>query len=88
MSQMPDQVAEMNRLRWRCTRRSLREMDILLGGFLETHFAALTREQAAAFSALAEMEDHDLWPLITGRRECSDALQAQVVALLRKVEFK
>ncbi len=88
MTQMPDRVAEMNRLRWRCTRRSLLEMDILLGGFFDTHYSALTPEQAAAFSVLAEMQDHDLWPLITGRRDCPDALQAQVIAMMRNVRVK
>ena len=27
----------LNRLRWRCTRRALLEMDLLLGNFLENH---------------------------------------------------
>ena len=79
---------ELNRLRWRCTRRALLEMDLLLGGFLETHYASLSPEQAAAFSELADMEDLELWPLITGKRECKDAVQAQVVALLRDVRIK
>jgi succinate dehydrogenase / fumarate reductase iron-sulfur subunit len=29
---------------------------------------------------LADMEDLELWPLITGSRECADAVQAEVVA--------
>ncbi len=80
--------AEMNRLRWRCTHRALLEMDLLLGGFLEKHFSSLTPEQAAAFVILAEMEDLELWPLITGKRECADSLQAEVVAMLRNVRIK
>ena len=78
----------LNRLRWRCTRRAMLEMDILLGGFLEKHYASLTPEQAAAFVVLADMEDLELWPLITGKRECENPLQAQVVALLRDVRIK
>jgi antitoxin CptB len=74
---------QLNRLRWRCTRRALLEMDILLGGFLETRYASLTPEQAAAFVVLADMEDLELWPLVTGKRECDNPLQAQVVAMLR-----
>ena len=83
-----DEAEQLNRLRWRCTRRSLREIDILLGGFLETHYVALAPEQAAAFSALAEMQDHDLWALITGRQDCPDAVQAQVIAMLRNAKLK
>ena len=80
-----DASEQLNRLRWRCTRRAMREMDILLGGFLERHYASLSPELAAAFVALAEMEDLDLWPLITGRRECENPQQAEVLAMLRKV---
>lgn len=78
---------QLNRLRWRCTRRAMLEMDILLGGFLETRYAGLTPEQAEAFVVLADMEDLELWPLITGKRECDNPLQAEVVAMLREVRI-
>lgn len=83
-----DEVAELNRLRWRCTRRALLEMDLLLGGFLEKRFSSLNPEQAAAFVELADMEDLELWPLITGKTECKNALQAEVIAMLRDVRVK
>ena len=81
-------VAAMNKLRWRCTRRALLEMDILLGGFLENHFSELTPEQEKAFVELADMEDLELWPLITGKRECATQSQAEVVAKLKSVRVK
>jgi len=74
--------AEVKHLRWRCTHRALREMDLLLGFFMERHFDGLDAEDQAAFAALAEMEDLDLWRLIAGRRECSDPARARVLALL------
>ena len=83
-----DAATEFNRLRWRCTRRALLEMDILLGNFLEKEYSKLNPAQAAAFSVLADMEDHDLWPLITGKQECSDPVQAEVVTMLRSVRVK
>lgn len=79
---------EFNRLRWRCTRRALLEMDVLLGTFLDKQFSNLSPEQEAAFVELADMEDHDLWPLISGKRECKDAVQAEVVSMLRDVRIK
>ena len=79
---------ELNRLRWRCTRRALLEMDLLLGGFLDKHYSSLSPELAAAFVELADMEDLELWPLITGKRECKDAAQAEIVAMLRDVRIK
>jgi len=78
----------LNRLRWRCTRRAMLEMDLLLGEFLDRIFPMLEPEQADAFVTLADMEDLELWPLINGSRQCSDAVQAEVVALLRNVRVK
>ena len=83
-----DASSELNRLRWCCTHRALAEMDLLLGGFLEKHFSTLTPEQSAAFVMLVDMEDLDLWPLITGKKECADSAQAEVVALMRNVRLK
>jgi antitoxin CptB len=83
-----DATAELNRLRWRCTRRAMLEMDLLLGNFLENRFAELSPGQAAAFTVLADMEDIDLWPLIIGKKECADPLQAEVVSMLRNVRVK
>lgn len=83
-----DTVAELNRLRWRCTRRAMLEMDYLLGNFLENKYPGLSPELAAVFVELADMEDLELWPLITGKIECKNALQAEVVAMLRDVRVK
>lgn len=78
----------LNRLRWRCTRRAMLEMDLLLGGFLEQVYPSLTPAQAEAFSALADMEDLELWPLVNGSRESGDPVQSEVLALLRNVRVK
>lgn len=78
----------LNRLRWRCTRRALLEMDLLLGNFLENHYSGLSPELAAEFRALVDMEDLELWPLIIGKRPCANDLQAQVIAMLRDVRLK
>lgn len=83
-----DEKALLNRLRWRCSHRSMLEMDVLLGNFLEKRFSNLTPAQAAAFAELVEMEDPDLWPLVAGRRECKDPVQAEVVAMLRDVRIQ
>jgi len=85
---MTDTGAGMNRLRWRCTHRALREMDLLLEEFLDNRYAALTPRQAEVFADLAEMEDHDLWPLITGSRESGDPEKAEILVMLRKVRMK
>ena len=78
----------INRLRWRCTRRAMLEMDLLLGEFLDRIYPTLGPAQADAFVVLADMEDLELWPLINGNSECADSVQAEVVALLRNVRVK
>ncbi|MCM8600004.1 MAG: succinate dehydrogenase assembly factor 2 [Candidatus Accumulibacter sp.] len=63
-------------------------MDLLLGEFLDRVFPSLSPAQADAFVMLADLEDLELWPLINGSRECTDPIQAEVVALLRNVRVK
>jgi antitoxin CptB len=78
----------LNRLRWRCTRRAMLEMDLLLGKFLDENFASLSPAQAEAFVALADLEDLELWPYINGSVECRDPVQAEVVAMLHDVRVR
>lgn len=78
----------LNRLRWRCTRRAMLEMDLLLGKFLDENFSSLSPEQAEAFVVLADMEDLELWPYINGNVECKNAVQAEVIAMLHDVRVR
>lgn len=83
-----DEREKLNRLRWRCTRRAMLEMDLLLGEFLDRVYPTLPPEQAEAFVKLADMEDMELWPLVNGGRQCADPVQAEVLALLASVRVK
>ena len=76
--------ADYERLRWRCSRRALLELDITLTRFLESGFDQLSDEQQQAFVVLADMEDYDLWDLLTGKAEIDDPGLAAVVDVLRK----
>ncbi|MBK6357920.1 MAG: succinate dehydrogenase assembly factor 2 [Betaproteobacteria bacterium] len=77
--------ADYERLRWRCIRRALLELDITLTRFLDGgDFEKLTDDQQEAFVELADMEDYDLWDLLTGKAEIDDPRLAQVVSLIRK----
>ena len=78
----------LNRLQWRCTRRALLELDLILGKFLVEEFPQLSEDDKEVFAVLADMEDHDLWPLVNGTEACTDERQAAVVALLRKNEVR
>jgi succinate dehydrogenase flavin-adding protein (antitoxin of CptAB toxin-antitoxin module) len=76
---------EMKRLRWRCTHRAQREIDLLLENFLDKCLSKLSSEQETAFVVLAELEDIELWQLLMGKRECRDPVQRQVLSMLRNV---
>ena len=75
---------DYERLRWRCIRRGLLEVDIALTRFLDDGFDKLDVEQQQAFVELADMEDHDLWHLINGQADIDDPRLAAIVDLLRK----
>jgi antitoxin CptB len=71
----------MQRMRWR-SRRGLLELDIVLGRFIEAHYAQLNEREQLAFEALLDMPDNPLWDMIAGRQE---AAQSEQQALLEKI---
>ena len=74
--------AEFKRLRWRC-RRGLLENDLVLERFLEVHGRNLSAGQLEAFNRLLDLEDKQIWDLVSGRREAGDPGLIEVVELLR-----
>lgn len=80
--------AEYEKLRWRCIRRGLLELDIALTKFLAEDFPKLDDEQVKAFVALTELEDPDLWALISGTQQIADPRLAEIVSLLRKNDVR
>jgi succinate dehydrogenase flavin-adding protein (antitoxin of CptAB toxin-antitoxin module) len=75
---------DYERLRWRCVRRALLELDIKLTRFLDNGFDALSEDEQQAFVVLADMEDYDLWDLLTGKAEIDDPRLEHMVEILRK----
>lgn len=76
--------SDYERLRWRCIRRALLELDVTLTRFLDNGFEQLNDEEKKAFVVLADMEDYDLWDLLTGKAEIDDPQLTHMVTLLRK----
>jgi len=54
------------RLVWRC-RRGMREMDLLLLGWLARHWGTAGATERATFEALLEEADHDILCWVLGR---------------------
>ena len=68
----------INRLRWHC-RRGMREMDLLLGGYLDTRYSQAPPELQQSFSAILGELDQDILDWVMQRRPCppeySDLIQ-------------
>jgi succinate dehydrogenase / fumarate reductase iron-sulfur subunit/antitoxin CptB len=77
--------ADFERLRWRCIRRGLLELDIALTRFLDGgEFHKLSEAEQQAFVELADMDDLELWHYVSGQAECEDARLQALVTKLRK----
>lgn len=76
--------ADYERLRWRCIRRALLELDITLTRFLDNGFENLTEREKSVFAELADMEDHELWYWVSGKVVCDDPRFAPIVEAIRK----
>jgi antitoxin CptB len=74
--------SDFNRVRWQC-RRGMLELDLILNRFLETDYKNLPANLQAAFRALLELPDPDLWDKVRGSVEPQDADVLEVLALLR-----
>ncbi|MFW5927310.1 MAG: succinate dehydrogenase assembly factor 2 [Wenzhouxiangella sp.] len=58
--------APPSRLRWRC-RRGMRELDVLLEGWLKGRWQEADESLRDAFADLLECEDDVIWDWVTGR---------------------
>jgi antitoxin CptB len=75
-------IMERGRLRWHC-RRGLLELDLVFTRFLERHFDSLDGDGLKALQELLAYEDTDLWPMISGRKECEKPHLRGLIELLR-----
>ena len=56
----------LKRLRWRC-RRGMRELDQLLGWYLDARYEKVDDAAKAAFSTLLDQQDPQLWNWLSGQ---------------------
>ena len=76
--------AMLQRVRWRA-RRGLLELDIVLGRFIEAHYAQLDDAGRQAFEVLLDMPDNPLWDMISGRQEAAPGEQQALLEKIRAV---
>ena len=62
---------DIARLRWQC-RRGMRELDLVLQGFLNSNFSSLSTDDQARFELLLELPDPDLCAYLLRKDEPKD----------------
>jgi succinate dehydrogenase flavin-adding protein (antitoxin of CptAB toxin-antitoxin module) len=67
-----------NRLKWKC-RRGLLELDLVLEKYLRQH------PYDAELDEFLDLQDNDLWDIVSGRSDRFDARHGGIVARLRAV---
>lgn len=72
-------TATLSKLRWRC-RRGMRELDAAMLAYLDNHFEQASEKERADFVALQEMQDPELYRLVSGK-----AKEARYQTVLDKI---
>lgn len=75
-------AGERGRLYWRC-RRGMRELDLLLQGFLDGGYDGLDAEGRRAFVELLDCPDALLYDYLLGSARPSDPALAAIVRRIR-----
>jgi antitoxin CptB len=78
-----DRGARLRRLRWQC-RRALLELDLIFQRYWQRVGDDVDAASEAALVRLVAMEEHDLWELVSGRRETDDPQLKGILEQLRQ----
>lgn len=82
-SMMSEMSAEERRLQWHC-RRGLKELDVILGPFMDEHYRTLSAEDKATFVRLVACEDMDLFNWFMEQGKPADPGLEHMVELIRQ----
>jgi len=64
---MTPQEARLKKIRMRCWRRGIKEMDLVLGRFADTALCDLAEDELTLFEVLLEESDHDLYQWVSAQ---------------------
>ena len=73
---------EINKIKWQC-RRGLRELDIILNGFVEFDYPNLSKQQKKEFQILIDNEDVDLMNWLVSGVKHDNFKQQAIVNLIK-----
>jgi antitoxin CptB len=65
---MSDQLSHIRkRLAWRASRRGIKEMDIVVGGFADQRLSTMTPQELVTFEAMLDIPDQFLLSWLIGQ---------------------
>ncbi len=68
------------RLAWRASRRGIKEMDIVVGGYAKAHLSTMSASDLAQFETLLEIPDQQLLSWLTGQETVPSHLTSPMLA--------
>lgn len=84
MTMTEQQGNELKRIRWRC-RRGMRELDQLLGRYLDREWERASEPERGVFLQILECEDDKLWRWFMGYEQCPDGTLASLIQRIRQL---
>ena len=76
--------ASIGRLKWQC-RRAMLELDLVFQRFWEREGGNIDESTEAVLTRLLELEDHDLWALVSNKTTTGDVELAKLIKRLQMV---
>ena len=77
----------LNKLRWK-SRKGIRELDILLQNFLDTHYSSLDSLDKKLFEEILEIDTYDLLNAISGKSSYNDKYESIITQLSKLSTLK
>ncbi len=71
-----------NQLRWAC-RRGLLELDLLLNSYMDNVYEHLTDDEKRQFITLLDMQDQEMYEMLTGKISPNDRELAKLLEKIR-----
>jgi len=75
---------ELGKIRWRCVRRGMLELDEMLGNFFDTHYRNLSKDEQKLFVKLLEQPDPVLFDWLLGHADPEDSAELALVKKIRE----
>ncbi len=77
----------LNKLRWK-SRKGIRELDILLQSYLDTHYSSLDSQDKKLFEEILEIDTYDLLNAISGKSSYNEKYESIITQLSKLSTLK